>query len=77
MAKKKECQKSAVLDYLKKGHTLTTIEASRMFGCTRLPARIADYKKEGYKIADIWMDGKTRYGTPTRYKAYKLIEQGE
>ena len=76
MGSKRKCQKSAVLDYMKEGHTLTTIEASRMFGCTRLPARISDYKREGYKFAEDWITGETRYGTVTRYKAYKLIMEG-
>lgn len=76
MASKRKCQKSAVLDYMKQGHALTTIEASNMFGCTRLPARISDYRKEGYQFDEEWVADKTRYGTPTRFKRYKLIAEG-
>lgn len=75
MGKIRKCQKSAVLDYMKAGHTLTTIEASRMFGCTRLPARISDYRKEGYEFDEEWVADKTRYGTPTRFKRYRLVGQ--
>lgn len=74
MAQKiRKSQKNAVLDYLKQGYTLTTKEASDRFGCTRLPARISDYRKEGYHFAESWEQGETRYGTTTRYKKYKLI----
>lgn len=76
MVKKRKCQKSAVLDYMKQGHTLTTIEASDKFGCTRLAARISDYRKEGYSFAEEWVSGETRYGTPTRFKRYKLVTEG-
>jgi len=67
-------QKAAVLNYLKSGHTLTTKEAVDRFGCTRLPARISDYRAEGYRFAEEWVTGETRYGTPTRFKRYKLME---
>ena len=71
----RKCQKSAVLDYMKQGNTLTTIEASEKFGCTRLPARISDYRREGYHFQEEWIAGVTRYGTSTRYKRYRLIEE--
>lgn len=68
-------QKAAVLKYLKSGFSLTTKEASDKFGCTRLPARISDYRREGYCFTEEWVQGETRYGTPTRFKRYKLIQQ--
>lgn len=71
--KERKTQKGAVLAYFKAGHTLTTAQASRMFGCTRLPARISDFRREGYCFAEDWVKSKTRYGTPTKYKQYKLI----
>ena len=70
----KKSQTTAVLQYLLSGHTLTCKEASDKFGCTRLPARINVYKKEGYKIADKWEEGVTRFGTPTRYKRYSIVK---
>lgn len=70
---KRKSQKNELLQYLLKGKTLTGEEARELFGCTRLPARIADFKKEGYKVADVWKEGTTRYGTPCRFKAYKFV----
>lgn len=43
-------QANAILDYMSKGHAITGIEALNLFGCFRLPARIADLKKVGHKI---------------------------
>lgn len=43
-------QSNAILAYMQKGNTITGIEALNLFGCFRLPARIADLKKVGYKI---------------------------
>lgn len=43
-------QANAILDYMSKGHIITGIEALNLFGCFRLPARIADLKKVGHKI---------------------------
>ena len=43
-------QANAILDYMSKGNTITGIEALNLFGCFRLPARIADLKKVGHQI---------------------------
>lgn len=40
-------RKQKLLDYLKKNKTLTSLEAIKLFGETRLGARIYDLKKEG------------------------------
>ena len=70
----KKSQTTAVLQYLLTGHSLTCKEASDKFGCTRLPARINVYKREGYNVVDEWRTGETRFGTPTRYKAYRIVK---
>lgn len=36
--------------YLKKGKTLTALEALERFGCMRLAARIADLRERGWEI---------------------------
>ena len=40
-----ESQNKRILDYLKKGNRLTSLEALRMFGCMRLASRISDIRK--------------------------------
>lgn len=44
-------QANAILDHMRKGNTITGIEALDLFGCFRLPARIADLKKVGHIIS--------------------------
>ena len=41
-------KKQRLLDYLKTYKTITSMEAIKMFGETRLSARVYDFKKEGY-----------------------------
>lgn len=70
-------QKQQVLEYLKKGYSLTPKEALKMFGSMRLGALIFDLVAEGHNIInvqyfDVWPDGcgvnsgmkkqKTRWG---------------
>ena len=43
-------QSNAILAYMQKGSPITGIEALDLFGCFRLPARIADLKKVGHII---------------------------
>ena len=40
-----ESQNKRILDYLKKGNRLTSLEALNMFGCMRLASRISDIRK--------------------------------
>ena len=40
-----ESQNKRILDYLKKGNRLTSLEALSMFGCMRLASRISDIRK--------------------------------
>ena len=65
-------QKEAILDYLKKGNSLTPLEALNMFGCFRLSARIQDLEAEGNIIDSkpVTHNGKT-------YSSYKLVMPGE
>ena len=44
-------QRNAILAYKQTGNPITGIEALDLFGCFRLPARIADLKKVGHIIS--------------------------
>lgn len=65
----KKTQTEAIKDYLLQGHSITPLDALEMFGCFRLGARIADLKKQGYKV-----DSKIKKDERTgkRYALYKL-----
>ena len=48
---KKQAQSQKILAYLKAGNTLTAREASKMFNCDRLAARVNDLRNSGHLIA--------------------------
>ena len=43
-------QTERILDYLKRGGALTSLDAWAMFGCSRLAARIRDIREMGVAI---------------------------
>ena len=50
MEKKKESREVRLLKYLQTYRNITSLEAIKLFGETRLSARIYDLKKQGYKF---------------------------
>ena len=61
-----------VLIYLQEHGTITTWEAIKELGCTRLSEYIRQLRQE-YIINDEWITGKNRWGEPVKWKEYKLI----
>lgn len=50
-AESSRSQTKRILEYLKDGHSITPLEALRMFSCFRLGARIAEISEiVGYKL---------------------------
>ena len=47
---KKKTHAKQVLEYMKEHGSITSLEAIRAFGCTRLSGRIFDLKRRGYNI---------------------------
>jgi hypothetical protein len=43
-------QAQRVLDYLKEGKTITTLNAFKELGITRLAARVHELKQDGYDV---------------------------
>ena len=43
-------QADRILEYMLAGNSITPLEALNLFGCFRLPARIADIKAKGYLV---------------------------
>jgi hypothetical protein len=50
-----ESQNKAIKTHLKKGNSITAMQALNQFGCFRLAARIKDLKDEGMNIQKIMM----------------------
>ena len=67
---RKNTQTSKVLEYMRNNDTITSIEAIRLFGCTRLASIIFSLKKQGYNIASEMRD----VGDGKRVAFYSLID---
>lgn len=66
-----------VLNHLKQFKKITTFEAFTDYGITRLSAHIYALRKQGYEIENEYKTGKNRFGNPTFWAEYKLIEGKE
>ena len=65
-----------VLNYLKENGSITSWEAIREFGATRLSAIIYNLRyKEGLNIITKNVNDKNRYGDPVSYARYYLEEK--
>ena len=64
---KSQCQE--ILDSMQEGHSLTDSDARRMFGCSRLSARIHDLRADGHSIITekVKQNGK-------RFARYSLVK---
>ena len=65
-----KAQAENILAHLKKGRSITAIEALNLFGCLRLSARIYDLRKSGYCILS-----KTIKNNGKQYAQYVLVEE--
>lgn len=63
-------QKDMVIDYIVENGSITTLQAFREFGITRLAARIADIEKSGHEVHRERVTHKNRYGKTVTYMRY-------
>ncbi len=68
--KKENTQKSMILKHLKDVGNITSWEAIKEYGATRLSAIIYDLKKDGYVFDEEWVSTTNRYGDPVSFKKY-------
>ena len=64
-------QASMILDHMIQGNRITGIDALTLYGCFRLPARIADIKEDGWPVQSEFVT------TPSgkRVKSYFLVTE--
>lgn len=65
--------KPRIIAYMKKHKGITSQDAFRELGITRLSARIKELRELGYNISTIMVDGTNRFGEPVRYGLYRLV----
>tara|TARA_R100001086_G_scaffold99506_1_gene49712 strand:+ start:530 stop:823 length:294 start_codon:yes stop_codon:yes gene_type:complete len=63
-------QSDAVLWHLKRYGSITSYEAIREYGATRLSAIIFNHRKNGYTIDSVPIKKKTRFGKTTTIAKY-------
>ncbi len=74
MVKVSQC--SRILRYMKETGGITSWEAIKEFGCTRLSGRIYDLRRAGWRIRWERVCGKNRYGETVKFKRY-FLEEGQ
>lgn len=67
----KKTMKSRVYNYMKECGSISSWEAIKELGCTRLSEYIRQLRQE-YKVNDEWIDTTNRFGDIVRYKKYFL-----
>lgn len=72
-----QLQRQIILRYLKKHGKITPFDALREAGSLRLAARIADLRKEGYKIDTVMVSRKNSAGYKVHFAEYRLEESNE
>lgn len=75
MAEKKPTQKELVLKYLSDFGKISTWDAYKDLGITRLSGRIWDLKKVGYSFTKERVITKNRYGKTIHYDIYRLADE--
>ena len=74
---KKTTQKDRVISYIKDFGSISSLEAFRDLGVTRLSAVIYNLKKDGYMIDSKREYCLNRFGEKTMFSRYRLAEVDE
>ena len=61
-----------ILNHLQTCGSITTWEAIKEYGCTRLSHYIWVLRNQNYDIKDEWIHTTNRYGDKIKYKRYIL-----
>lgn len=63
-----------ILEHMITNGSIDDNDARDLYGCRRLPARINDLRKDGYKIQTIMTESKNRFGKTVHFARYILME---
>jgi len=72
---KRVTRQDRVLQYMHDYGSITTLDAFRDLGITRLSAVIFELKKKGFNIDSSTEFGKNRYGEKTHFSKYFLVKE--
>lgn len=68
----KKRQSDRVLEYIQKFGSITTLDAFKDLGVTRLSARIFELREQGYNLKTTYESRKNRFGETCIYARYTL-----
>ena len=68
-------QRDLVLNYIREYGSISSWDAYRDLGITQLATRISELKDRNYVFTKERVYTKTRFGVPTHYDRYKLVEE--
>ena len=69
---KSQCDR--ILDAMRRGESVTQLDAWMRFGVRRLGARIYDLKKQGIEIVSEDVEVQNRFGEPCKVSSYFLAK---
>lgn len=72
----KNTQKELILQYIADFGYITSFQAYQDLGITQLATRIKELKAKGYQFKTEDVRTKNRYGKPSHYYKYYLINKG-
>lgn len=70
-------QKDVVLQHLREHDKLSSMQAFREYGITRLSAVVFELRKDGHAINAGLETCTTRLGRRTQYTSYSLVKEAE
>lgn len=68
---------TAVLDHMREHGSITQMEATELFGATRLGAIVFNLRRKGHDIETVTMGTTDRYGHAVNYAKYVLHQDEE
>lgn len=71
----KTTQRDLILNYIADFGYITSFQAYADLGVTQLATRISELKERGYEFRTEDVRTKNRYGKPSHYYKYYLIER--
>lgn len=77
MSATNKSQISDIIAHLRKYKTITSYEAIKKYGATRLSGIIFILRDKGFGIETKMIQGKNRYGHVTNYAVYHLVKDLE
>lgn len=72
MKRKEITQDDRILRHLQENDGITSWEAIKEYGITRLSAVIFRLRKEGNEITNEWVYSRNRYNEPVKFVRYRL-----